>query len=60
MVHWCLVNKKFIEKRLVRVKTLVMNRIRKDFDFRTVAYGMAIEALEKLVTWLGNLISFIN
>lgn len=52
--------KKVIEKRLVQIKTSVTQRIRKEFSYGSIAYGVAIEALEKSVTWVGNLISFMD
>lgn len=38
----------------------VSHRIWKEFKYDSIAYGAAVEALEKSVSWVGNLISFID
>lgn len=52
--------KKVSEKRLVQIKTSVTQPIWKEFTYNLIGYGVAVETLEKSVTWLGNLISFID
>jgi hypothetical protein len=52
--------KKAIEKKLARLKTSLREVIASEFGAYTVAYAIAVSALEKSISWIGAFLSFID
>jgi hypothetical protein len=52
--------KKTIEKKLSRLKSSLREVLGIELGAGTVAYSVAVEALEKSISWIGSFLSFID
>jgi hypothetical protein len=52
--------KKHIEKKLSSLKMSLRSLIAAEFGAGTIAYSVAVEALEKSITWIGSFLGFLD